>query len=57
VIWRRAVLDDVPEATSVVVKAADRYAAAGVDRCLYQLPDGGDTVVTNELDRLAELIA
>jgi probable F420-dependent oxidoreductase len=37
--------------------AADRYAAAGVDRCLYQLPDGGDTVVTNELDRLAELIA
>jgi probable F420-dependent oxidoreductase len=33
-----------------------RYAAAGVDRCLFQLPDGDDLVVTKELDHLAALI-
>jgi len=36
--------------------AAEHYAAAGVDRCLFQLPDGDDVVVTRELDRLAASI-
>jgi probable F420-dependent oxidoreductase len=36
--------------------APQRYAAAGVDRCLFQLPDGGDVVVTKELDRLSALV-
>lgn len=31
-----------------------RYADAGVDRCLYLLPDGDDAEVTGKLDRLAE---
>ncbi|TDD87073.1 LLM class F420-dependent oxidoreductase [Saccharopolyspora karakumensis] len=34
----------------------DRYAAAGVDRCLFQLPDGHASEVTRELDRLAHWI-
>lgn len=33
---------------------AERYAAAGVERCLYLLPDGDDAEVTAKLDRLAE---
>lgn len=33
---------------------AERYAAAGVERCLYLLPDGDDAAVTAKLDRLAE---
>ncbi len=34
----------------------ERYAEAGVDRCLFQLPDGNAAEVTKELDRLAGLI-
>jgi probable F420-dependent oxidoreductase len=34
----------------------ERYAAAGVDRCLFQLPDGDPAEITRELDRLAERI-
>ncbi|MEB3370519.1 LLM class F420-dependent oxidoreductase [Saccharopolyspora mangrovi] len=34
----------------------ERYAAAGVDRCLFQLPDGDASEVTRELDRLAHQI-
>jgi probable F420-dependent oxidoreductase len=33
---------------------AERYESAGVDRCLYLLPDGNDSEVTGKLDRLAE---
>jgi probable F420-dependent oxidoreductase len=36
---------------------AERYAAAGIERCLFLLPDGNDSEVTGELDRLAELTA
>lgn len=36
---------------------AERYASAGIDRCLYLLPDGNDPEVTRELDRLAEQIS
>jgi alkanesulfonate monooxygenase SsuD/methylene tetrahydromethanopterin reductase-like flavin-dependent oxidoreductase (luciferase family) len=32
----------------------ERYAAAGIDRCLYFLPDSNDVEVTGKLDRLAE---
>jgi probable F420-dependent oxidoreductase len=35
---------------------AERYEAAGVDRCLYLLPDGDDSEVTAKLDRLTERI-
>ncbi|BBX61728.1 LLM class F420-dependent oxidoreductase [Mycobacterium saskatchewanense] len=34
----------------------ERYAAAGVDRCLFLLPDGDDSEVTGKLDRLAERV-
>lgn len=34
---------------------AERYASAGIDRCLYLLPDGGSAEVTARLDRLASL--
>ncbi|OHU99356.1 LLM class F420-dependent oxidoreductase [Mycobacterium talmoniae] len=33
---------------------AERYAAAGIDRCLFLLPDADDTEVTHKLDRLAQ---
>lgn len=36
---------------------AKRYAAAGIDRCLYLLPDGSTSAVTRRLDRLASLSA
>ena len=36
---------------------AERYASAGIDRCLYLLPDGNDAEVTAELDRLAEQVS
>ena len=32
----------------------ERYAAAGIDRCLYFLPDGDEAEVIGKLDRLAE---
>ncbi|HEU4362545.1 MAG TPA: LLM class F420-dependent oxidoreductase [Mycobacterium sp.] len=32
----------------------ERYAAAGVERCLYYLPDADDAEVIGKLDRLAE---
>jgi probable F420-dependent oxidoreductase len=32
----------------------ERYAAAGVDRCLYLVPDADGAAVTDKLDRLAE---
>jgi probable F420-dependent oxidoreductase len=31
----------------------ERYASAGIDRCLFLLPDGDDAEVTGKLDRLA----
>ncbi len=34
----------------------ERYEAAGIDRCLYLLPDGDAAEVTGKLDRLAERI-
>ena len=33
---------------------AQRYEAAGIDRLLYQLPDGDTSEVTGELERLAD---
>ena len=33
---------------------AERYEAAGIDRLLYQLPDGDTSEVTGELERLAD---
>lgn len=36
---------------------ADRYAAAGIERCLFLLPDGDDSTVTRELDRLVEHVS
>ncbi|OSC27414.1 LLM class F420-dependent oxidoreductase [Mycobacterium vulneris] len=35
----------------------ERYASAGIERCLFLLPDAGDSEVTRELDRLAERVA
>jgi probable F420-dependent oxidoreductase len=35
---------------------AERYASAGIERCLFLLPDGDDTSITRELDRLAQRI-
>jgi alkanesulfonate monooxygenase SsuD/methylene tetrahydromethanopterin reductase-like flavin-dependent oxidoreductase (luciferase family) len=35
---------------------AERYTSAGIERCLFLLPDGTDAKVTGELDRLAERI-
>ncbi|OJZ69708.1 LLM class F420-dependent oxidoreductase [Mycobacterium paraffinicum] len=36
---------------------AEKYASAGIDRCLFLLPDGDDSQVTGELDKLAERIS
>lgn len=35
---------------------AERYASAGIERCLFLLPDGDDAEVTKQLDRLAQRI-
>jgi alkanesulfonate monooxygenase SsuD/methylene tetrahydromethanopterin reductase-like flavin-dependent oxidoreductase (luciferase family) len=45
------------DAESSSKEAFDRYAAAGVDRCLFQLPDGDAETVVPELNRLAGLIS
>jgi probable F420-dependent oxidoreductase len=45
------------DAQSSSKEAFDRYAAAGVDRCLFQLPDGDAETVVPELDRLAALVS
>jgi hypothetical protein len=34
----------------------ERYAAAGIDRCLFLLPDSDSAHVTAELDRLVERV-
>lgn len=34
----------------------ERYASAGIDRCLFLLPDGDSSEVTGKLDRLAQRI-
>ncbi len=36
---------------------AERYSSAGIERCLFLLPDGDDSEVTAELDRLAQRIS
>lgn len=35
---------------------AERYEAAGIDRCLFELPDGDTPEIIRELDRLADRI-
>jgi probable F420-dependent oxidoreductase len=35
---------------------AERYESAGIERCLFLLPDGDNAAVIRELDRLAERI-
>jgi alkanesulfonate monooxygenase SsuD/methylene tetrahydromethanopterin reductase-like flavin-dependent oxidoreductase (luciferase family) len=35
---------------------AERYASAGIERCLFLLPDTNDSEIARELDRLAEHI-
>lgn len=36
---------------------AEKYASAGIERCLFLLPDGDDSRVTGELDKLAERVS
>lgn len=43
---------DAPSEAGMV----ERYAAAGIDRCLFQLPNGDTSEVARALDRLADRI-
>jgi probable F420-dependent oxidoreductase len=51
---------DLPPVTAFAVRAdAERIAvleAAGVERCVFNLPDGGAAAVIGRLERLSELI-
>ncbi|MEE6177259.1 LLM class F420-dependent oxidoreductase [Mycobacterium sp. 050134] len=42
--------------TSSKQDMVERYVSAGVDRCLFLLPDGDDSEVTGKLDRLVERV-